>query len=217
MIRLDNLLKNLGGKLRQAGPPTEDPEVLAELHLKQAGSGAHRPALVNLFHAEAHPGEEDWRPSGATLARVQSLVVDPSPWRMVLRRVGQAIQVVSHTGTWLDPQPLAVRGHTEPRVATTHTFTQLLPPFRATVGLEAESDAHFGLTLTLDSSDAADPAIRATLWEGTVRRAVQSGSGVVCMEGLRAGTYRLEVMAEGRALGDIHVILESQESPGGSV
>lgn len=213
MIRLDNLLKNLGGKLRQAGPPPEEPEVLAEQHWKSSQSQG----LAALFQGEVLPGEETWHPTPAALARVQNLVVDPTPWKMVLRRVGQAIQVISHTGVWLEPQPLAVRGQTEPRVATSHTFTQLLPPFRATVGLEAENDRHFGLTLTLDGVTPSQPAIRATLWEGTVRRAVQSGAGVVCMEGLRAGTYRLEVMAEGQSLGDIHVIFESQESPGGSV
>lgn len=217
MTRMEDLLKELG---RRASPesgalPPVDAEALAEAHQRsRSGQGPAAELApwategwMSLFSPEALEGEADVGPSPRALGAVAALVKEGPGLRamaFVLRMVDDALEVIRHTGELLSPQPLAVRGAAAAlQPAASHTFRQRLLGFDASVGLEAEGDGRFGITLTLEGDGVEDPALRVTLWEGGRRRAVQSGDGAVHIGGLRRGSYRLEVSAEGDAVGAI--------------
>lgn len=219
MTRLEDVLRQAARRapLVGEGPPEIEPEALAELHAGQVPPSLDVSTRADLdtatwrdlFAAEALPGEEAWAPSPRVLATLAAQVGGPAPLRLALRWMGQALEVLQHTGELLSPRPLAVRSSAQAAVPTrtppSHTFRHVMPPFEVAVGLQPEGAGRFGLTLTVEAADAPEPAIRLTLWEGSRRRAVRSGDGAVFLAGLRSGSYRLEVVAAGQALGDIEV------------
>ena len=222
MKPLEELLRELGRVVPNAvvDRPDVDPETLAEAHLGRATSQAQAycaDSWVTLFSPELLAGETDVKPSAASMAVVEGLI-KPSPMavgvKLVLSLVDDLFTVVRHTGELLAPQPLAVRGAgVAPAGASRHTFRQRLDGCRAAVGLEAEGDGRFGVTLTLEEDTHAASPLRVTLWEGARRRAIQSGEGAVHISGLRRGAYRLEVTVSGADVGTIDLDV-SNEDPG---
>ena len=216
MVRIDDLVTALGAQVREERELTEvDPETLAEAHLR-----GEMLASASLFSPEPLPGEEGWRPGASALIAVEGLVGAPKPWEVALRWVDQALAVIHHSGAWLEAQPLAVRGAaaaaealpTEARTAaTSHTFRQQLPPYEATLGLEAEAEGNFAISLSLSDDEASEPRMRVILWEGERRRAVKSGVGHVYHTGLPAGDYRMEVVADGEEAGSIEIRVHGGE------
>ena len=219
-----SVLRALGQILPLAGdgPPPVDPEALAAAHLRrsQGDSGEGKGTYAQLFSPDAAPGEADFAPSAAAMERTLGLVggaVSPGPFQLVLSMVREGLRVLSHTGELLSPQPLMVRGAAAvaEAVQPSHTFSQPMPPYQAAVGLEAEGDGRFGVTLTLEEGGEEVP-LRATLWEGKRRRAVQSGEGAIHISGLTPGRYRLEIAARGDAVGDIELVVEDGPGPAGA-
>lgn len=228
MTRLEDLLRELGKVAPLAGEPRPsiEPEALAELHAEVSAGGAlsapSDPLAAadlgggvwrSLFSAEAGPGEADWAPSEAALARVAA-ALDPSALSrglsLVVRLAGEAIEILRHTGELLAPQPLALRSAAAEAAIPSHTFRHRMADYEAAVGLEAEGDGRFGVTLTLEGAEV-EPAVRVTLWEGERRRAVQTGDGAVHIGGLKRGHYRLEVRADGAEVGAIDLEVQDGE------
>lgn len=222
MSDVASVLRYLGRVLPFAGdgPPPVEPESLAIAHgrRRREDPAGELGVYAQLFDAEAASGEEAFMPSPEAQARVFNLIglgVTPGPFRLALRLIQDGLAVLAHTGELLAPQPMMVRGATAEAATTrtSHTFSQPMPPYQAAVGLEAEGEGLFGLTLTLEEG-GIDVPLRATLWEGKRRRAVQSGDGAIHISGLNPGEYRLEIAARGASVGDIELVVEGERAGG---